>query len=201
MRFAVFTTVLAAVATAYADCSALGPGSNSSVSGTFNLAAFNPVTNTTSALHVLNVVTIPRTTYHVLGTPSSPSFGWLGLTMSGGTITTISPSPYTAAAYSLGNLAPNTGYPPNPPGPWPTFANTGTATTAFCSVPNPLGGNAVLAFNGFTDQFSLCTSYLSQTVPSIQALLFNASRSAYGDGYDTYNGASCVNVTVLIVPA
>lgn len=52
--------------------------------------------------------------------------------MAGGVITTISPSGYTAPAYTVGNLSPNNGYPSNPPGPWPTFANTGTASSAFC---------------------------------------------------------------------
>jgi hypothetical protein len=48
--------------------------------------------------------------------------------------------------------------------------------------------------------FSLCESYVSELLPVTTALLFNVSASAYGDGYDTYNGASCVPVKVVLVP-
>ncbi|KAI0095056.1 hypothetical protein BDY19DRAFT_916048 [Irpex rosettiformis] len=124
----------AAVTGVTADCLPLGTGASDAVSGTFNLAAFNPSTGTTSALHILNAVTIPHTTYHIVGTANSPSFGWLGLTMSGGVITTISPRPTTAPAYTVGNLSPNTGFPPNPPGPFVTFANSRAPSSAFCVV-------------------------------------------------------------------
>jgi hypothetical protein len=159
MRFSIILTALAAAATAYADCSSLGPGATSTVSGRFNLAAYNVASGTTTALHILQAVTIPYTSYHIVGvcflfylpdtsgfessltltvtflqTASSPAFIWLGLTMSGGVITTIPPDEDRAPAYTLGNLSPNNGYPPNPPGPFVTFANTGTPSSAFCVV-------------------------------------------------------------------
>ncbi|KAI0814782.1 hypothetical protein BC629DRAFT_1588485 [Irpex lacteus] len=199
--FTLLSSLAAAVTAVLADCSSLGSGASNAVSGTFNLAAFNPATNVTSPLHVLNAVTIPLTTYHV--TASSPTFGWLGLTMSGGVITTITPRPTTSPAYTVGNLSPNSGFPPNPPGPFVTFANTGTPSSAFCVVPENISGanQLVVALNGFTNLFSICESFVSQTLTDTPVLLFNASRSAFGDGNDTYDGSSCVSVTLLAVPA
>ena len=67
------TFLLAGATAAYASCSALGTGASNAVSGTFSLAAYNAVTGTTSALHVLEAVTIPYQTYHVLGVSSVPT--------------------------------------------------------------------------------------------------------------------------------
>lgn len=70
MRYTNLIALLATAALARADCSTFGTGASDTVSGTFSLAAFDPVAQTTTALHVINVVTIPYTGYHVFSVRS-----------------------------------------------------------------------------------------------------------------------------------
>lgn len=72
--------------------------------------------------------------------------------------------------------------------------------TATSSQPKPSGGDNILALNGYTDMFSLCESSFTSFLPLADAIVFNASSTAVLNGYNTYDGSSCVQVTVLLVP-
>ena len=61
-------------------------------------------------------------------------------------------------------------------------------------------GNAVLALNGHADLFVLCQSDMSSTATNIEAVVYNATLSAYEVGVETYNGNTCKPITLLAVP-
>jgi hypothetical protein len=51
--------ILALASSVYADCS-------QSLSGTFQLAAYDAVAETTTSLYLVNFLTVPETAFHVL---------------------------------------------------------------------------------------------------------------------------------------
>ncbi|THH02328.1 hypothetical protein EW026_g536 [Hermanssonia centrifuga] len=198
MRSTSFIVLLAAVAGVYAQCSSLGTGASDSATE-FTLSAFNPATSVTSPLHLVSVVTIPHTSFHVLSTQAA-TINWLGFTMTSGIITAIPPNGETAAVASLGNINPDPSNISPPAGPWPTWSNTlAPPSELFCSVPNPSGGDAILALHDRTDLFFLCPSFFSSGVDPV-AIVYNASSSVFPDAF-SYDGASCQPVTLLLVPS
>ncbi|PSS29770.1 hypothetical protein PHLCEN_2v2918 [Hermanssonia centrifuga] len=199
MQLTSLLILLTAVAVAYAQCSSLGTGATSSITGDFTISAYNSVTATTTPLNLVNVVTVPHTSFYILATQAG-SVNWQGLTMTNGVITATPPTgSYLSPIISIGNTEPN----PDSPfasGPWPTWANSEIAPfDAICSVPNASGGDAILAMYGQTGLFSLCSSYFGPGV-SATAILYNASSTVLPDAY-SYDGASCTPVTLLVVPS
>ncbi|EKM61517.1 uncharacterized protein PHACADRAFT_135249 [Phanerochaete carnosa HHB-10118-sp] len=196
-----WTSLLTAVTfavSASADCSSLGSGASDSFPGTFQISAYDASTGTTTPLHLLVFMTVPETSFHVLSTASSPSIAWQGLAMSNGVIEAIPPE-YYGAAGSIGAAYVNPEYPVPTAGPFPMWSNSFVQNELYCAIPNA-DGTAALALNGYESLFSLCTAYMSQTTPEAPVVLYNASASAYGDGYETYDGSSCKPITLLLEP-
>lgn len=59
----------------------------------------------------------------------------------------------------------------------------------------------MLALNGHSDLFVLCQADMSSSASNVRVIVYNATLSAYELGVETYNGNTCVSVTLLAVPA
>ena len=46
----------------------------------------------------------------------------------------------------------------------------------------------------------LCQSDMSESAPNIEAVVYNATLSAYELGVETYNGDTCTPITLVAVP-
>ncbi|GJE89478.1 hypothetical protein PsYK624_055790 [Phanerochaete sordida] len=187
---AVWSTLLTAAAlatTAFAG---------DSLPGTFDIFSYNPVGGTTAKLDLVSILTVPMTTYHVLST-APETISWQGMTLSNGIIEAIPPE-YYGAAGSLGAVYVNPNYPIPTPGPFPMWSNSFVKTGLWTAADNG-DGTSTLSLTGFSNLFSLCESYFNQPAGTTNAVVFNASSSAYGDGAETYDGSSCVPITLLAI--
>ncbi|KAJ3558799.1 hypothetical protein NM688_g714 [Phlebia brevispora] len=188
-----FLFALAAAASAYAACSS----GTATVSGNFKLSAYNPATETSSTLNLLNVYTQPGASYNILSTSSGPSAGVNEYSLTNGVLTGIPSSQYLSPINYIGLETPPSDesiYPTA--GPWLLFSNIYTPPAVFCSVPDPTSGLDILSLNGFTNLFSVCESSFYAPFPNVYALIFNASSTAQRDEPDTYDGSSCIPIDV-----
>ena len=75
LSYLLLSCLVGLAASANADCSTLGEGASDSFSGSFQLAAYNPATGTTTALHLINYLTVPETGFHLLSVCIPPLLG------------------------------------------------------------------------------------------------------------------------------
>ena len=66
MQLSSVFVALAAAVSAYASCSSLGSGATDTLLGEFTFAARDPVADTATPLHLINVITIPMAGFHLL---------------------------------------------------------------------------------------------------------------------------------------
>jgi hypothetical protein len=65
--------------------------------------------------------------------------------------------------------------------------------------PSTTAPGSILALNGNTAGFSLCRSYITSAANGVTALLYNADPKTVPNA-NSYDGASCESVQVVIVP-
>ncbi|GJE89477.1 hypothetical protein PsYK624_055780 [Phanerochaete sordida] len=171
-----------------------------SLPGTFDIFSYNPTESTTTKLDFVQIFAIIDDSFYVLST-APQTVDWQGLTLSAGIIKTIPPPGYLGPVESIGAVyASPDDYPTTTPGPFPTWANQPEATTSseLWTAADNGDGNSILSLSGSSDLFSLCASYFNGGL-ALTAVVFNANYSSYEERSETYNGATCVPVTLLAI--